>query len=536
MKRPLLLSVLVVLLGAIAAPIVAQAQTPAQSRSRARSEPAVTSLPPVEAEQLPPVEFIRYRGRAVLRIWQDYVLQPGDSARAVVVVSGDATIDGRVAGDVVVVLGNARLGATAVVEGSVVVTAGNVTIANGAEIRNDLVVVGGLVDAPSGFTPRGEHVAIGNAWLAHRMRAIVPWLTRGLLWGRLIVPDLAWVWGVLLCFLIVSFAINALLHEPVSACAETLAARPFSTFFAGLLTLLLAGPITVLLAASVVGLIVVPFFWCALFLAWTIGKVGVARWIGRKVLGRRSPETILEGLQSFAIGAVAICFLYWVPVLGLVTWAIVGVLGLGSATLAFVAAVRRERPRAPAPIVPPAPPTPSAPPPPPMAPLPSEPAIGGATAYSSLDDASPWVASGPAGRAAPATPGGDLSLLPKASFLDRAAAFTLDVVLVLIATAMLDLRKDGGPFFLLLFAYCVAFWTWRGTTIGGIVCNLQVIRTNGQPVRFPDALVRALSSLFSFVALGLGVLWILKDEDRQAWHDKIAGTFVVRVPKAWALL
>ena len=149
MKRPLLLSVLVVLLGAIAAPIVAQAQTPAQSRSRARSEPAVTSLPPVEAEQLPPVEFIRYRGRAVLRIWQDYVLQPGDSARAVVVVSGDATIDGRVAGDVVVVLGNARLGATAVVEGSVVVTAGNVTIANGAEIRNDLVVVGGLVDAPS---------------------------------------------------------------------------------------------------------------------------------------------------------------------------------------------------------------------------------------------------------------------------------------------------------------------------------------------------------------------------------------------------
>ena len=528
MKRTLLLSLL---LAAIAAPIVVQAQAPAQSRSGARSEPAVTSLPPVETEQLPPVEFIRYRSRAVLRIWQDYVLQPGDSARAVVVVSGDATIDGRVAGDVVVVLGNARLGATAVVEGSVVVTAGNVTIANGAEIRNDLVVVGGLVDAPSGFTPRGEHVAIGNAWLAHRMRAIVPWLTRGLLWGRLIVPDLAWVWGVLLCFLIVSFAINALLHEPVSACAETLAAKPFSTFFAGLLTLLLAGPITVLLAASVVGLIVVPFFWCALFLAWTIGKVGVARWIGRKVLGRRSPETILEGLQSFAIGAVAICFLYWVPVLGLITWAIVGVLGLGAATLAFVAAVRRERPRAPARTVPPAP---TAPPPPP-APVPVEPAIGGATAYSSLDDASPPIASGPAVGAAPAAPAGDLSLLPKASFLDRTAAFALDVALVLIATAMLHVRKDGF-FFVFLFLYCVAFWTWRGTTIGGIVCNLQVIRTNGQPVRFPDALVRALSSLFSFFALGLGVLWILKDEDRQAWHDKIAGTFVVRVPKAWALL
>ena len=32
----------------------------------------------------------------------------------------------------------------------------------------------------------------------------------------------------------------------------------------------------------------------------------------------------------------------------------------------------------------------------------------------------------------------------------------------------------------------------------------------------------------SIAALTLGILWILRDEDRQGWHDKIAGTYVVR--------
>jgi uncharacterized RDD family membrane protein YckC len=30
---------------------------------------------------------------------------------------------------------------------------------------------------------------------------------------------------------------------------------------------------------------------------------------------------------------------------------------------------------------------------------------------------------------------------------------------------------------------------------------------------------------------GLGFIWIVFDDAKQAWHDKIAGTVVVRVPK-----
>jgi uncharacterized RDD family membrane protein YckC len=62
-----------------------------------------------------------------------------------------------------------------------------------------------------------------------------------------------------------------------------------------------------------------------------------------------------------------------------------------------------------------------------------------------------------------------------------------------------------------------------------------VIRTTGEPLRPIDAVVRGLSSLFSIAALGIGCLWMLRDPARQAWHDKIAGTYVVKVPKDWPL-
>ena len=40
-------------------------------------------------------------------------------------------------------------------------------------------------------------------------------------------------------------------------------------------------------------------------------------------------------------------------------------------------------------------------------------------------------------------------------------------------------------------------------------------------------------SQFSIFALGLGFFWILLDSnrERQAWHDQIAGTLVVKVPR-----
>jgi len=88
----------------------------------------------------------------------------------------------------------------------------------------------------------------------------------------------------------------------------------------------------------------------------------------------------------------------------------------------------------------------------------------------------------------------------------------------------------------LLAAYGAVMWKFKGATIGGIVFNLQVVRLDGRELDWATAIVRALSCFLSLFVAALGFIWIAFDDDKQAWHDKIAGTVVVRMPKGVSLL
>ena len=76
----------------------------------------------------------------------------------------------------------------------------------------------------------------------------------------------------------------------------------------------------------------------------------------------------------------------------------------------------------------------------------------------------------------------ELAQFPRAAFLDRAAAFVIDVVLVLFVVNLLDASfryREDEIMFPMLLAYFIGFWVWKGTTIGGIVTNLRVVKING---------------------------------------------------------
>jgi uncharacterized RDD family membrane protein YckC len=62
------------------------------------------------------------------------------------------------------------------------------------------------------------------------------------------------------------------------------------------------------------------------------------------------------------------------------------------------------------------------------------------------------------------------------------------------------------------------------------VCGLKIVRLDGRELSWDTAVVRALGCFLSLAFAGLGFFWIAFDKERQAWHDKIAGTVVVRVP------
>jgi hypothetical protein len=479
-------------------------------------------------------------GQSVLRIGQNYTLKQGDSVHQVVVIFGDALIEGTVRDNIVVVLGSVTIARTAVIDGSFAVVAGTANIQPGAQVRRDLVVAAGTLNAPRDFRSGGQHVVIGTTGIGDRLRGLVPWLTEGLLIGRLIVPRLDWVWVVLALVFLMSIALCLVFMDSVRVCADTIARRPLGTFLMGLLTLLLIGPVSIILVASVIGLAVLPFFLCALVIAWIIGKVAVKVRIGDSIVGHHGIASRSDSVRSFVIGFVVVGLAYMVPVLGIIVWALIGVSGLGAATMAFTGAYRREK-RSASPPVPPPPPAPQpafVPVPAPAVVVPVAPLAATVPPDPILSE--PTMASAPIVDTPPIAPNvpplrperfSNLLTYPRAGFVERAAALLLDIVLVMVVNDMFDLSRKGPGGLILLIAYHIGFWVWRGATIGGLACRLRVIRVDGAPLEFVDALVRALSGLFALAAAGIGFLWILRDPERQGWHDKIAGTYVVKVPK-----
>ena len=80
--------------------------------------------------------------------------------------------------------------------------------------------------------------------------------------------------------------------------------------------------------------------------------------------------------------------------------------------------------------------------------------------------------------------------------------------------------------FALVFGYFIFFWTLIGQTPGKMLLGLRVVSVHGGSVSPWQSIRRIGGYIISYV-LFLGYLWILIDNRRQGWHDKIANTYVI---------
>ena len=73
------------------------------------------------------------------------------------------------------------------------------------------------------------------------------------------------------------------------------------------------------------------------------------------------------------------------------------------------------------------------------------------------------------------------------------------------------------------------FWVYRQATPGKIAIGARIVdaRTGARPST-GQLLVRYLGYYVSTIPLGLGLIWVAFDPRKQGWHDKLAGTVVVR--------
>ena len=503
-------------------------------------------------------------GDAMVVIGNNATLDADDAKEAVVVVVGNADIKGKVTAAAVAVAGSVTVSGE--VGDAVVAVLGNVDLKDGAVVHGDVVSVGGKVNKADGAKVDGEvqSVDFGMLGLPH-IEWLAGWLKHCVFKLRLLAPQVGWVWIVAAVWLLFYVLISVALPKPVSSCVNELTRRPATTFLLGLLTKMLLPIITLILIATGIGLIVVPFLMAAVCFGAIIGKVALLQYLGdslRRATGSAQP---LNPLVALLAGSALVLVLYMIPIIGLLTFAVTGVWGLGVAVSAVFAGMKREMPEkpvpAPTPVPSPAPVSAAsamaatagfAPTPMPVSSLSSAPvdAPGAAAADPVNPAAAPFTAAPGASAPSPSPaamppftppPGNvpDALAFPRAGFWERMGAAFLDVVLAGILSGLASSLPVIGhpPFFLLVWlAYFAGMWSWRGTTIGGIVLGLKVVRLDNQPVTFAVALVRGLAAAFSAMVFFLGFLWIAWDKEKQGWHDRIAGTVVVRLPRGTPLL
>ena len=124
----------------------------------------------------------------------------------------------------------------------------------------------------------------------------------------------------------------------------------------------------------------------------------------------------------------------------------------------------------------------------------------------------------------------------------RAYATALDLILMTCAVGVFalcaqffanaipltkQLLASGADCTLLLLSlYYLLSFSFRRSTIGIDASGLRVITFSGHDPSRARLRCRALATVLSYAALGMGFVWSLIDEDQLCWHDRITHTYL----------
>jgi len=132
----------------------------------------------------------------------------------------------------------------------------------------------------------------------------------------------------------------------------------------------------------------------------------------------------------------------------------------------------------------------------------------------------------------------------KGTFWERLLALIIDEIILFVVTVILSFLLASFAkgllnllFWLVSILYGSLFIWKSGHTPGKKLLKLKVVNGFYQPVSFGTALFReSIGKLLSGLIFNLGYLWVIINGRRQAWHDKLAKTFVIKTDSTGALI
>jgi uncharacterized RDD family membrane protein YckC len=139
----------------------------------------------------------------------------------------------------------------------------------------------------------------------------------------------------------------------------------------------------------------------------------------------------------------------------------------------------------------------------------------------------------------------DTEELEYVGFWARVGAALIDTVLLLLVCMPLVTFVYGSRYWtsdsllqgpvdfvinwLLPAVAVIVFWIYRQATPGKMAIGARIVdaATGGKPST-RQLIVRYLGYYVSMLPLMAGIVWVAFDPRKQGWHDKLAGTVVVR--------
>jgi len=140
------------------------------------------------------------------------------------------------------------------------------------------------------------------------------------------------------------------------------------------------------------------------------------------------------------------------------------------------------------------------------------------------------------------------SELEYVGFWARVGASIIDTILLMLIVVPVMVAVLGGAYFtderlikgpvgflvewVLPAIGVIAFWIAKQATPGKMVISARIVdaKTGGKPST-AQLIGRYFGYFVSTIPLGLGLIWVAFDRRKQGWHDKLAGTVVVRSKK-----
>jgi uncharacterized RDD family membrane protein YckC len=135
-----------------------------------------------------------------------------------------------------------------------------------------------------------------------------------------------------------------------------------------------------------------------------------------------------------------------------------------------------------------------------------------------------------------------------AGFWIRTGAAIIDTILILIIIAPILTVIYGKDYWMsesfsrgvwdVLLNYIVPaiaviiFWVYKSATPGKMALRLKIVDAKtGEKPSTGQFIGRYLGYYVSMIPLFLGIIWVGIDKRKQGWHDKLAGTVVIRSNK-----